>query len=40
MLDCDGYPNAFIDLNGVRYEFSNVKNLKNSLEANVRIIKN
>ena len=40
MLDCDGYPNAYIGLNGVRYEFSNVKNYKNSLEANVRIIKN
>jgi methionyl-tRNA formyltransferase len=37
MMDCDGYPKAFIELNGLKYEFTNVRNNKNTLEANVRI---
>jgi len=39
MLDCEGYPQAFIELNGFKYEFTNVKRNKNNLEANVRIFK-
>lgn len=39
MLDADGYPNAFIENNGVYYEFSSVKWKGNELEAKVRIIK-
>lgn len=37
MLDCDGYPKAYIEINGIKYEFNNVKHNNNSLEANVRI---
>ena len=37
MLDCEGYPNAYIELNGIKYEFTNVKKKYNNLEANVRI---
>ena len=37
MLDCEGYPNAYIELNGIVYEFFNVKKLNNKLESNVRI---
>ena len=37
MLDCEGYPNAYIELNGIKYEFRNVKKTHNNLEANVRI---
>jgi methionyl-tRNA formyltransferase len=37
MLDCEGYPNAYIELNGIVYEFYNVKKLNNKLESNVRI---
>ena len=37
MLDCEGYPNACIELNGIVYEFYNVKKLNNKLESNVRI---
>ena len=37
MLDCDGYPKAYIEINGIRYEFDNVKYNINSLEANVTI---
>jgi methionyl-tRNA formyltransferase len=39
MLDCEGYPHAYIELNGLKYEFTNVKNNNNNLEANVKIIK-
>ncbi len=37
MLDCEGYPNAFIKLNGIKYEFTNVKKNNEKLEANVTI---
>lgn len=37
MLDCDGYPKAYIEINGIKYEFDKVKYNNNSLEANVRI---
>ena len=37
MLDCEGYPNACLELNGIVYEFYNVKKLNNKLESNVRI---
>ena len=37
MLDCEGYPNAFIKLNGIKYEFTDVKKNNEKLEANVRI---
>lgn len=37
MLDCEGYPNACIELNGIVYEFYNVKKINNKLESNVRI---
>jgi len=40
MLDCEGYPNAFIEFNNIKYEFHNVKNNNNYLEANVRIKQN
>ena len=40
MLDCEGYPHAYIELNGLKYEFTNVKNNNNNnIEANVKIIK-
>ena len=40
MLDCEGYPNAFIELNGIKYEFTNVKKDNHLLKADVRIKKN
>ncbi len=41
MLDCEGYPSAFIETNEIRYEFVNAKYDKNKqlISANVRIIK-
>ena len=40
MLDCDGYPKAFIGSNDFKFEFSKViKQKNNTLEAHVRIIK-
>lgn len=40
MLDCEGYPNAFIETIHFKYEFINcVISSDNSLEANVRITK-
>jgi methionyl-tRNA formyltransferase len=40
MLDCDGYPNAFIENDLIKIEFSNAElNSKNILIANVRIFK-
>jgi len=39
MLDCEGYPNAYLELNGLKYEFTNVKKNKNNLKANVKITK-
>ena len=40
MLDCEGYPNAFIKFNKIKVEFKNVKKKDNtSLEAYVRIKK-
>ncbi len=40
MLDCDGYPNAFIENNSIKIEFNNVDFAsKNCLTANVRIFK-
>lgn len=38
MLDCEGYPNAFLETAYLKYEFTNcVMNDDNSLEADVRI---
>ena len=40
MLDCDGYPNAFIEFNKIKIEFKNVKKKDNTtLEAYVKIKK-
>ena len=40
MLDCDGYPKAFIETAYFRLEFTNSEiNSSNSLNANVRIVK-
>ena len=40
MLDCDGYPNAFIETDSIKIEFSNAQiKSKNNLTANVRIFK-
>lgn len=40
MLDCDGYPNAFIETNSIKIEFSNADLKSNNyLTANVRIFK-
>lgn len=40
MLDCEGYPNAFLETSHFKYEFINcVFRADNSLEANVRISK-
>lgn len=41
MLDAEGYPHAYIELNGIRYEFGRVsKKADGSLVADVRISKN
>lgn len=40
MLDCEGYPNAFIETDSIKIEFSNAEFLSNNnLTANVRIFK-
>ena len=40
MLDCDGYPKAFIENNNIKFEFSKAElKSKNELIANVRIFK-
>jgi len=39
MLDCDGYPNAFLILDGFKYSFSNAKLKKNKILASVEINK-
>ena len=40
MLDCEGYPRAFIESNKLKFEFSNAKfTSKNKLKANVSIFK-
>ncbi len=41
MLDCEGYPQAFIENDSIRYEFSNAKlnSETNEIIANVRIFK-
>lgn len=40
MLDCEGYPNAFLETSYFKYEFTNcLVRADNSLEANVRISK-
>lgn len=40
MLDCDGYPNAFIENNSIKIEFNNAEfKSNNCLTANVRIFK-
>jgi len=40
MLDADGYPRAYLDKNGIRYEFSRVsKKADGSLVADVKIFK-
>lgn len=40
MLDCDGYPNAFIETDSIKLEFFNANLLsENNLTANVRISK-
>ena len=37
MLDTDGYPHAYLGVNGVRLEFRRVAQRSNSLHADVRI---
>jgi methionyl-tRNA formyltransferase len=39
MLDCEGYPNAFIESSFFKFEFSNAELKKNEIIANVRISK-
>jgi len=39
MVDADGYPRAFIEKDGYRYEFSNANYQKNEIIAQVRITK-
>lgn len=39
MLDAEGYPNAFMNLRGLRMEFSEAKIINGSIEAKVKIIK-
>lgn len=41
MLDCEGYPNAFLETNNFRFEFFNafLSDTDKSITANVRIIK-
>lgn len=39
MLDCDGYPNAFIELAGCRLEFSQAELKDGKIDAHVRIVK-
>ncbi len=39
MLDCDGYPKAFLETKELKFEFSNAKFKSNNLLAYVRIIK-
>lgn len=39
MLDCEGYPSAFLESENIKFEFSNAKlNSDGSVNANVRII--
>ena len=37
MLDAEGYPHAFLDINGMRLEFRRVSRRSNGLHADVRI---
>lgn len=40
MLDCDGYPNAYLETDSFKIEFSNAElKSNNNIEANVRIFK-
>lgn len=41
MLDCDGYPPAYVETKNLKFEFSNAKHNKKSklISANVRIFK-
>jgi methionyl-tRNA formyltransferase len=39
MLDCEGYPNAFIENKFFKFEFSNAQLINNEITANVRITK-
>jgi methionyl-tRNA formyltransferase len=39
MLDADGYPNAFLETDKVKFEFTNAKLVKDKLQADVRITK-
>jgi methionyl-tRNA formyltransferase len=39
MLDCEGYPHAFIETNSIKIEFTNAKLNSNNLTADVRIFK-
>lgn len=39
MLDCQGYPNAFIETEFLKFEFSEAKNNLNEISAHVRITK-
>jgi len=40
MLDAEGYPKAYIDLNNIRIEFSDVENKNNILQGKFEVIKN
>lgn len=37
MLDADGYPKAFLENNGLKFEFTNAKFADNKIIANVKI---
>jgi methionyl-tRNA formyltransferase len=39
MLDCEGYPNGFIESSFFKFEFFNAEMTKNEIIANVRITK-
>ena len=41
MLDCEGYPNAYVETTNLKFDFSNAKfdNNNNLIDANVRISK-
>ncbi|HBS85001.1 MAG TPA: methionyl-tRNA formyltransferase [Bacteroidales bacterium] len=39
MLDCEGYPNAFIETEKMRYEFYDAKLRNNKIDAKVRIFR-
>jgi methionyl-tRNA formyltransferase len=39
MLDCEGYPNAFVETESLKFEFTDARLMNNEITANVRISK-